>query len=276
MWHLLQYPISLPDLSLQNIIGMCNTYTFYHLCGHTYLRTLISCPDAVDRAVSLNLSNDQEAPSSPRQTRLLSPRLVPLPLSAPLSPPSSFRTHEPNISRPHRAQLSPLLPPSPALMNPSFCHASRLKTCPCAPDSISIVPLQCEACASLEQIAASITAPHEHGAAFKLVETCKARIFQRHTRAASEVASPDSISPTSPDTERLRPVAFAVASGGEGLDEGSIRSGSNSTTGVLSSRTSSSLLSGHSIARSRRSGADAKARILSARKRVLRGFGPGW
>lgn len=257
---------------------MCNTFTFYHLCGHTYLRTVISCPDAVDRAVLLNLSNEQDAPSSPRATGLPSPRPVPLPLSAPLFPPLPFTIHQPDLGPPHQPQISPIHPSSPlAPSSPSLRHACRLKTCPCAPDSITIVPFHCSPCASLEQAATSITAPREHRAAFKLVEACKGRIFQGHKRAASEVASPDSITPTSWDAELRLPVAFSVASSSEGLDEASMSSGSsNDGAGVLSSRTSSSFLSGHSIARSRRSGADAKARILSARKRVLRGFGQSY
>lgn len=222
---------------------MCNIYTFYHICGHTYLRTVISCTKAVDRNVA---SKPVREPADNTASTI-----------PPLQIPQSSRST-------HLTPLSPLLPPP---LSPSLRH---LNACHVAPNDITIVPLLCKPCAELEQAGASITSRPKERATFNLVKSCSPHLHHRNRRN-SEVASPDEADDILCVNDHFKQslTLSDTSSSGEGSGSGTA---SFAVDSASTTPTEGSTLSPVLVARRRGSG-DLKMRIASARGRVLASLG---
>lgn len=234
---------------------MCNIHTFYQVCGHTYLRTLISCPRAVDQAIAARKFSEESLRS---------------PVSAISERDDALETLSPILSPSH-----PLFPFSPPPQTPLSPALQRLNPCPSTINSPSIVPFACEACIQVETISSSVAEPRENRATYNLVSSCKARARWYHGRTKSEVASPVITSPNGqwpPSIDDFgREVDDDGASDDEGMSPVATTFGTRSLYGESTCETSEISVG----ATRRRSDADTisatsqHARIASMRKRIL-------
>jgi hypothetical protein len=238
---------------------MCNIHTFYHVCGHTYLRTLISCPRAVDEAIAAK-KYSEGGPESP--------------VSAISNSDDDLEALSPILSPSH-----PLFPFSPPPQTPLSPGLQRLNPCPSTTNSPSIVPFACEACVQLDAISSSVAEPRENRATYNLVSSCKARVRRYHGRTKSEVASPVITSPVGQWPPSLDSFEGGLE-GEEGSDDEEMSPvattfGTRSLYGESTCATSDVSAS----ATRRRSEADTSsstsqhARIASMRKRILLSMG---
>lgn len=257
---------------------MCNIHTFHHLCGHIYLRTLISCPRAVDQATlaARESTPDGDAsalPSSPVD-------------SLPSPTPSTYTTTSfTSSSSTNEQDLELLSPMFPCDLIPQPRHSpssQRLNPCSTATNSPSIVPFACEACAELEALSCSLGGPQEARATFGLVEACtEARVKRSQGSGSRRTLDRPSLAATGPAShsyreneedisadEEMSPIATTFSRGSRSLY------GDSSTTA-----TSEDGVVGGSLRceRRRRSSetndGSNKARIASVRKRIVLSIG---
>lgn len=252
---------------------MCNIHSFYYVCGHTYLSTVISCPDAVDRAVAERsaiasnktphpVKRDEDVQDSGGELQLehLSP--ISAAFSSQLSP-----SHSPVTSCRSDDDLESL---SPILMHsPLLSSVPHLQPCPDASISPSIIPFSCEPCITLEQMSESVSAPSQQRATYNLVQACKAQLRRSHSRERSEVASPV-FSPIDADEDEGYGTAGSEAQFNE--HDASL-SRISDTSGMESSTSGTRRISDCSSLDSSKSNGELKSRIASVRKRLMLGMG---
>ena len=168
---------------------MCHLSTFHHLCGHIYLRTLISCPAAVDQAIKERF---------PKTTSTTTPQSLVLSSSSSacsetqdlesLSPISSSRC---SLSEANDNDLESLESISPVfpLTSPTI---QRLHPCKDVVNAPSIVPFSCEKCVELDNLSTKVAGPAEQRPTWDLIKTRKVQLQRGRgrARARSEVASP--------------------------------------------------------------------------------------